>query len=750
MEQRTSIASRILVVLFLVALVLFPLTACTGDKGDKGSRGATGAPGTPGDPGIVPSEIVAKNLVLDLTKTVSYNSTTGKLTIHFFLTDEDDNPVDVTKDAYDFRIYVAELIPTIPGDYDNPGPAWDRLVYESGVPASGTLPGTLKLVDANTGEYTYTLSNTVHTTINVLRVVMYTRWQENINGTNYTLANPVNAHYDFYESAPGTRLLANTTDLAEMVTTSACESCHGEGGLATADHGRYTQTTTCNVCHNWNYMVLDRENAVPPLSPRPYADMAAMIHGIHGEKNFGLGDFSDVTYPQYSFTCTKCHIGQQADMAYSNPTRNNCGSCHDNIDFATGDGHDGGVQDDDSLCAGCHPATGVIDPPNVYPVETVHMPDPGDPWLNVPDSQYSVMNVPEFDVSISMTNSVDDSTYPPGYVFTSDDNDNVVVNVTLKDHITNTPISSAFYTTEAGAKGNTGDTALSGASLYIYGPRNEAIPVLATDTISDGAYVAPPTQGHALFVNGTDAQVETDATGFHYRLLGNIADLDAGTYMVRFEGGDYGGVATDDYVTSSVGLINFQVGTATVEKKVSGDACLNCHGETKMHLTGTHAHDNPFDTDYCLACHDKSGNHGDYIGNRVHAIHRATILGDYNDRDWSEVTFPRPANNCLTCHTDTTVDTPVWRMPNMLACGGCHGVMPDVDPFSYPVEQQDQVIREVGAAQHMQQNGGDAAADALGETPTLSCLICHGEGKVADLYDTHQLIKFRELPVDPN
>jgi len=323
-----------------------------------------------------------------------------------------------------------------------------------------------------------------------------------------------------------------------------------------------------------------------------------------------------------------------------------------------------------------------------------------------------------------------------------------VVTVTLADAATNTPVAGTVYTTlstDASSAAGVVGGGLASANLYVYGPRNEAVPVLTTGSTTDPAFdptAGTATQGHGLRLPSTDAQVTTDLNGYSYQLMDNLADLAPGTYMVRFEGSDYGAVGAADWWTSSSKVITFQVGTATEEPKVSGDGCLNCHGDTIMHLEGTHAHHAPFNTDQCLACHDKSGNHGDYIGNRVHAVHGATATGDILVRDWSHVTFPQSANNCTICHTNPNAETPVWRMPDMLVCGGCHGAMPDALQSAYTTD----ISGELAAAQHMQQNGGDT--DPL-TPPTFSCLVCHGEGKIADLFITHRLVSFPP-PVDPN
>ena len=353
-----------------------------------------------------------------------------------------------------------------------------------------------------------------------------------------------------------------------------------------------------------------------------------------------------------------------------------------------------------------------------------------------------------------------------------------VITVTLADSATGDPIDSAFYTNPAGPAGQpgVGDMALSEANLFVYGPRSRAVPVLTTCSTTDSGFTDTPQstacngrtaalQGHELFVgsdiNGvTDDQVETDSNGFKYQLMDDFAKLQPGTYMVRVEAADYGGISTNDYVTSSSGLITFQVGTADVEPKVSGNGCLNCHGDTIMHLEGAHAHHVPFDTDYCLACHDYSGNYGDYIGNRVHAVHHETFSGDTHNRRWTDVSFPQQANNCSICHTNSDAPVPVWRSTVPLACGGCHGTDPDAvfaaDTYLAgnsditDVEAQKVMLRapkEAVAASHMlimMGVGTGIQEDFVdyGSEPVPGCLVCHGAGQPQDLYQLMGLATF--------
>lgn len=704
------------------------LSGCGGSDGTDGVNGIDGVNGVDGQDAIPLADIVALNPVLDLSHTISYNAASGAVTIHFLLTDGEGNGVDLTTDAYELRVYASELLPGDPTTGE--GDAWNQLFNERGTPATGPMPGTLTQVDAATGEYTYVCSNTLAASNNVIRITMTARWRETIDGVRYVFANAVNASYDFLQSAPANQLSASGAD---MVATSACETCHGARIGNVGHGGGYTQVKTCNNCHNVNYMASRNDGE---------GDLAHMIHRIHDAGTFTLleggADFSHVTYPQHIYTCAKCHTADapNADLAYTVPTARNCGSCHETVNFITGDNHGNatagfvGPLPDDSECTVCHG----VDTGLGGGIQVVHDP--------VPDPK----DVSEYAVTISMSAPANGEYYVAG--------ETPVVTVTLADGAG--PVAGTLYTADQDVVGAAGG-GLSAANLYVYGPRADAVPVLTTNSSTDPALVGTPTQGHPLFVNelvggvptpNDDALVTTTASGFSYQLMAIPAGMTPGTYMVRFEGGDYGAVSATDFVTSSTALINFQVGTATEEHKVSGDACTNCHGGTIMHLEGAHPHHAPFNTDQCLGCHDLSGNYGDYIGNRVHAVHSASVTGDLKNHDWSHVTFPQEPNNCMICHTNTE-GTPVWRNPNEVACGGCHGTNPNAVPADYPDADPAEITAEAAAAVHMQVMGGTFDVTTLGVT--RQCIVCHGEDRIADLYDTHHLINFPPpAATDPN
>jgi OmcA/MtrC family decaheme c-type cytochrome len=555
---------------------------------------------------------------------------------------------------------------------------------------------------------------------------------------------PLNVIYNFVPD--GSTPAADVT--RNVVTEAACNSCHankelGSLGISNTHGGSRYLVEACVVCHT------DKDNS--PSGSGVSVDgrvLSVLIHQVHDAvdstattvlgKVAGKDNWSFVKYPQSVKNCAKCHNNDAGDasdfMNYANfPSIKACGSCHSTINFADGTNHPGGIQTD-ADCMVCHKTGSTV----AKSVAQGHDIVPSATATNIKLQQ----NFPEFKVNLALTPPANGTYYVAGEA--------PLVTVTLKNQ-DGTDINPAFYTTAKGVASNTADTALHVAALYVYGPRADSVPVLATDTITDPAYVAPPTQGHDLFVGGTDPQVKTDATGFKYQLLAIPANMTPGTYNVRVRIGDYSctrtltnncyGIATD-YKIESLARVNIQIGTATVEPKVSGDACVECHG------TGTapfhdSAHAVYFNTDDCLACHDKSGNYGDYIGNRVHAIHSASQTGDLHNRDWTGVTFPRQVNNCTTCHTNPAPVTPVWNEPHPAVCGGCHGsdiaLVPNAQA-NYPLVD---ITKQIAAALHMVNNGGGTypSFDPI-STPTPECLVCHGPGRIADPFVTHRLITF--------
>lgn len=154
------------------------------------------------------------------------------------------------------------------------------------------------------------------------------------------------------------------TEIWNAMSTATCNSCHDPLAL----HGEQRVSVKgCVTCHSPQTTDPDTGNTV---------DMKVMIHKIHRGANLpsvragipyviiGFGqtphDYSTVHHPQDIRNCTTCHPANspEGDIWYTRPTRAACGSCHDNIDWVTGENHIAGPQLDDSACASCHQPEG--------------------------------------------------------------------------------------------------------------------------------------------------------------------------------------------------------------------------------------------------------------------------------------------------------------------------------------------------------------------------------------------------------
>ena len=163
-----------------------------------------------------------------------------------------------------------------------------------------------------------------------------------------------NAEYDFRPDA------APVTETWDMIANTACNTCHNP---LSAHGGSRQDVKLCVTCHNPQTIDPDTGNTV---------DFKVMIHKIHhGDElpsvlagtpyqiigfNQSVNDFSTVAFPKDIRNCTTCHAAPatQASNWFTYPNRAACQSCHDDVNFATGENHPGGAQADDSQCASCH------------------------------------------------------------------------------------------------------------------------------------------------------------------------------------------------------------------------------------------------------------------------------------------------------------------------------------------------------------------------------------------------------------
>ena len=632
--------------------------------------------------------------------------------------------------AAQFNFILADLVPanTSVLQPDGSTTTYSTSFFEQYAREAGTFAdpntGLSSFVDNGNGTYSYTfvtpfgsattgagLNNDEFKTTDDQRLAIDVRGFTSTGGTTY---NSAGGFFDF-AGVPG---VGNTaTEIVsqrQFVTIQACEKCHGPHmeNAAHADH--YPDTRFCVLCHSPLY-----GSSTDPTARHQkgslvtdQATLPQLIHQIHGSIDGtsigGRFNWSDVTYPEEINNCVVCHSNPAnqplpapdangfttIDAWKTHPTRFVCTTCHITTTFgATNPTHPGGTQLNDDNCVTCHPSAGAVNN-YVFPIPAVHS---AAPKLITTDSTGAAVhedNRPEFIPHITITAPANGQYYAVG------ETPEVTVTLTVANPDgtdSGTAVDPSVYTTlstDASSAVGVAGGGLHSAVLMVYGPRANALPVLTTDSTTDPNLAAgtAPEQEHSLLLPSTDPLVKTDSTGFHYQLEAIPASLPNGTYMVQFQGSDYGGVSNTDYVTGSTALINIQVGTATVEAKVDGNGCVNCHGVTRMHQGGKYAHNVPFNTDFCLACHDQSGNHGIPIADRVHAVHDANTAGDLENlaspgsRNWDAITFPQNDVECVMCHTADGSGTYLTK-PYEIPCYGCHA-------------------DGTGAVSHMQQNGG--------------------------------------------
>jgi len=172
-------------------------------------------------------------------------------------------------------------------------------------------------------------------------------------GTNYGTST-----FDFVPAG-------GTPNPRDVVRDPDCNRCHD----SLAFHGgSRVGVAICIMCHTPQSADPNSGNTV---------DMKVMIHKIHMGQNLpsvkaggkyqiyghsGYSDFSDVTYPANPYdprdcagTCHNPKNGAaQTSVWLTTPTRAACGSCHDDVNFATGLNHVNLPEVTDNLCAGCH------------------------------------------------------------------------------------------------------------------------------------------------------------------------------------------------------------------------------------------------------------------------------------------------------------------------------------------------------------------------------------------------------------
>lgn len=610
--------------------------------------------------------------VVDLTLTDNFDQpldragkvTPGAISVSFILASYDPNT----------RYYTAYTTRTVKTPADSPHP--NVTSVQAGTDSGG------KPVDVAQGHFQYTFKTVLpegfdQTKTHTLGIYATRNLTEEI-GKNYY----ANVEYDF---RPDGNPVVETWD--KMHDASTCLKCHDP---LEAHGGSRRDVKLCVLCHNPQTIDPDTGNSV---------DMPVMIHKIHSGESLstpyviiGHGqsvvDFSEVTYPQDRRNCDTCHEGGdvadrgvQADAWYTHPSRRACGACHDDIDFATGEGHAAGPQASDVACSTCH------------------VPDSGD----------------EFDASIKAAHTIPTRSHQLAGLKSE------IVSVTnVKPG--EKPTITFKLTDKNGA-------AVDGSKLSTFAP------IHAGPASSFTTYFRESNAAAAVFDAATGLTSYTFTNPIPADAKGTWAfsgDFYKTTTIKRADGqADITGVR--DAAINPVKYVTFDGSAPTPRRQVvSIDLCNNCHDTLALHGGQRMV------IDECTMCHnptmdDKSvrvsgtGEPESISFQRmVHRIHTGTELTRdftiYGNRssvnNYNGVTYPGTRTNCAACHINNSqqIPAPLFADPVITlrdffspqgtataACLGCH-------------------------------DGRDAAAHAYLNTTTFAgqpaeaCGVCHGEG----------------------
>jgi OmcA/MtrC family decaheme c-type cytochrome len=428
-----------------------------------------------------------------------------------------------------------------------------------------------------------------------------------------------------------------------VVSTDACNQCHnpliGHGGSRIA-------VELCILCHQPQTVNPDTLNSM---------DMPVLIHKLHMGSSLpsvkagtpyrvwhrgAWSDFSDVVFPQDVRNCTVCHQNApQADKWKTNPTAAACGSCHDDVNFATGAGHVNLPQPNDNQCKQCHTADMAT----------------------------------EFDASVPGAHVIpNQSKALPG----------IVMQVLKVENATpgTAPTVTFKVTDKSGAPVDI--SKLTQIRVVLAGPNRDY-------QTGPGGVRASEDPSKTSGNNGV----------YTYTMTTKIPAAAAGSYTVSLQARNsvqlMPGTTIAQTATDSAKPVEFYftVDNSKLEARrqvVSTEKCAACHQNLTFVHGGTRA-----ETQECVLCHNPTLTDGtskqsvNYAW-QIHSIHRGEnlqnpyVLGTTN---YQEVRFPGDLRVCTTCHVNdsyqvdnvgavSSVASPggfnTPTAPISAACQGCH------------------------------------------------------------------------------
>jgi len=627
-------------------------------------------------------DFVRPGLVVKIT---SANIQDGRITVRFKLTDPKGLPLDrdgVTTPGAISTSFIAAHIPKAEKQYTayttrlQVSPITNKSAVQAGTDSGGTYG---KVGD---GEYTYTFLTTVPATFDPTAthsIGMYaSRNLSEFNlGTQYD--------DDVYTFVPNG---SKPSVVRDVVRTENCNKCHDPLAM----HGGSRRSVElCVLCHTPQTTDPDTGNTV---------DLKVMVHKIHMGKDLPsvqagtpyqiigvrqtVFDFSTVAFPNQIRNCEVCHTGGTQSGTYlTAPSRAACGSCHDTVNFATGEGHVNLPQVSDNLCANCHIPQGEL----------------------------------EFDASIKGAHTIPQfSQQLPGTTFSILKVENTgrgqkpTVTFTIKD--------KAGKVLEA--------SKMDSLSLLLAGPTTDYAAAIREDARQASVV------GNEFLYTFTSA-IRENATGTYAVGL-------EGYKNVKINPDTKKEMSVRDVGFNQLHYFSVD-GSKPAPRRavVSSEKCNTCHGTLMLHGTIRR------NTEYCVLCHNPNATdvarrnkpelmpaESVHFKTMIHKIHTGeeltrdfTVYGfGSNPINFNEVRFPGDRRNCNKCHVTDSYQLPL-----------AESLLPSQAPRDYINPMQP----TTAACLSCHTDKPSAAHAAVMTSPTLgeSCAACHGRNNEFSLDRVH-------------
>lgn len=625
-----------------------------------------------------------------------------KPVVEIYLTDDLKGPLDrnglVTPGVISLRF--------VPAVWNPATRRYTNYIGYNANPALNANPGrdnTGTYQELEVGHYKYTFFNALPATMDASKphtlAAMGARNTTDIIGKQY-YAVPV--YLDFIPSTGGTAPTFNAT------VTAKCNQCHDPLAL---HGGNYRDIKTCVLCHNPNNMTGTIGAAGAEGSePRSQYDGQIFFHALHMGKNAEV--VPNITYPQDIRNCETCHDKASAGGGswYTYPSSAACGSCHDDVNFATGANHANVGPSTDATCKDCHTPQGDVEwdagikNAHVVPLHSKQL-------KGFKASIVSVTNVGPGKkpvVTFKLQNGDGTPVDPGVFKVAANGTLNIILGGPTSDY-TNVGEAAAgqpFREAMQNATYNAGD----GTAVYTF---TNAIPATAK-----GTYVVSIETRRAYTLNPAPAKGPTA--------------VNEGAPNVPFYFAVTGTTVTPRRTSVALAKCNachqdLAVLFSHGNQRIAIEHCVICH--------------NPNGSDIGRRPADGSQNPGESIqfSRMIHRIHTGEELTqDYTifgfggaAATFNEVTYPGDRRNCLACHVNAaavSLPLPLTNQPVVTerdyfspmgsataACTGCH-------------DSRDVVSHAFINTSFFPKNP---------TVPAEACGTCHGTGADLDVAKVH-------------